>query len=324
MSIFAAVALVLTSAILSVAFPLATYTFTLAAFGLTHVLTELHYVDNRFRQRLGNNLCWRMSQLLILIIGLRSLQVLSLIPTWLSITLELSCVVGLVILVIPVLAKKDWRLGIFGTMLCLTLTVGIFSSATLTLLIFAILHNITPVGFIAEKLRGKPRNNALFSCVVVFLLIPLLIISGIPNQVLSYLGLVGLEASLFPVGGLENHLGIFVPPQLQDEAIAISLFSAAVFLQTMHYAVVIGVLPKWEKHHKSQNEHYVFPWLVGFLSVILFVSFTREFIHTRAVYGIIAAVHAWVEIPILLLALAIPENSQISFQGISSQKLSNK
>ncbi|WP_236141991.1 hypothetical protein, partial [Nostoc sp. CMAA1605] len=180
MSIFAAVALVLTSAILSVAFPLATYTCTLAAFGLTHVLTELHYVDNRFRQRLGNNLCWRMSQLLILIIGLRSLQVLSLIPTWLSITLELSCVVALVILVIPILAKKDWRLGIFGTILCLLLSFGIFASATLTLLVLAILHNITPVGFIAERWRGKKRNYAFLICVVVFLVIPLLIISGLP------------------------------------------------------------------------------------------------------------------------------------------------
>ncbi|AFZ24790.1 hypothetical protein Cylst_2584 [Cylindrospermum stagnale PCC 7417] len=44
----AAIVLVLISAILSVAFPLATYTFTLATFGLTHILTELHYVDNRF------------------------------------------------------------------------------------------------------------------------------------------------------------------------------------------------------------------------------------------------------------------------------------
>lgn len=318
MSIFAAIILFL-SAIFAVACPLATYTFTLATFGLTHVLTELHYVNNRFHQRLGNSLRLRISQLLLLVICFRSSQVFGLIPTWLSIGLELSCVVGLVALVIPILAKKDWRLGVLATILCVILAVGIFWSATLTLLLFAILHNITPVGFIAEKLRGWQRNRALLACAVVFFLVPLVILSGIPYDFLSSMGLVTLEASLFPVGGLEIHLGAFVPKQLHNQVIAIHAFSAAVFLQSMHYAVVIGVLPKWENanQYRTTNgfltyyEEKQFGWFVTFFSTLLFVGFTISFINTRAVYGIVAAVHAWVEIPILLLALATPEESKV-------------
>ncbi|BAZ02716.1 hypothetical protein NIES37_67290 [Tolypothrix tenuis PCC 7101] len=320
MSIFAAIILFLVSAISAVACPLATYTFTLATFGLTHVLTELHYVNHRFHQRLGNSLRLRISQLLLLVICFRILQVFGLIPTWLSISLELSCVVGLVSLVIPILAKKDWRLGVLGTILCVILAVGIFWSATLTLLLFAILHNITPVGFIAEKLRGWQRNRALFACAVVFFLVPLVILSGIPYKFLSSMGLVTLEASLFPVGGLEFHLGAFVPKQLHNQVIAIHAFSAAVFLQSMHYAVVIGVLPKWDNANQCRTsnrfltyyEKKHFRWFVTFLSALLFVGFTISFINTRAVYGIVAAVHAWVEIPILLLALAIPEESKVN------------
>ena len=48
--------LILTAAFLSVAFPLATYTLTLASFGLAHVFTELRYVNSRFNQRLNIDL----------------------------------------------------------------------------------------------------------------------------------------------------------------------------------------------------------------------------------------------------------------------------
>ncbi|UKO97379.1 hypothetical protein [Nostoc sp. UHCC 0870] len=323
MSIIAATALILISAILSVSFPLATYTFTLASFGLSHVLTELHYVDNRFRQRLENSLRFSISQLLLLIICFRSLQVFGLIPNWVSIPLELSCVIGLVIIVIPVLVKKDWRLGILGTVLCASIIVGLCWSATLTLLLFAILHNLTPIGFIAEKLRGKQRNVALLACGVVFILVPLVILSGLPTQFLSSIGFINLNASFFPVGELEFNLGVYVPPQLQNQAIAIPAFSAAVFLQSMHYVVVIGVLPKWENGYQSRIANSFFTWLVVFLSTLLFVSFTISFINSRAVYGIIAAVHAWVEIPILLLALVIPENSTMNTESLSKEQLIN-
>jgi hypothetical protein len=330
MPIVAAIALVLISAILSVAFPLATYTFTLATFGLTHVLTELHYVNNRFRQRLDHNLCLQISQLLLIIICLRSSHLFGLMSSWVSIPLELICVVGLVALVIPVLIKRDWRLGILGSALCGILILGIFWSATLTLLLFTILHNITPVGFIAEKLRGKQRNYALLACVVVFILIPLVIISGVPNQFLSAIGWLNLNASLFSVGELDLHLGVFVPPQLHHQGIsrttynyAIAAFSAAVFLQSMHYAVVIGILPKWENTHKTRLTKNLFPWIVLFLSTLLFLYFSKSFLNARSLYGIISAVHAWVEIPILLLALAIPEETKITSQSISSQQFIN-
>jgi hypothetical protein len=91
----------------------------------------------------------------------------------------------------------------------------------------------------------------------------------------------------------------------------------------MHYVVVIGVLPKWKNGYQSRIANSFFTWLVVFFSTLLFVSFTISFINSRALYGIIAAVHAWVEIPILLLALVIPENSTMNTESLSKEQLIN-
>lgn len=305
--------LVLLSAVLSVAFPLGTYTLTLATFGLAHVLTELHYIDNRFHPRLSKTLLQRIIALLLVIATLRFLQVLGLIPTSVSISLELACVTALVTLVTPVLAAKSCKLGIFATLICIALTIGVIFAPSITLLIFAILHNLTPVGFIAERLRGLVRFRALVACTVVFAILPLIILSGIPYNFLSKIGLIAPSLSFIDAGNLESHLQVFVPPQLDGE-IAIHAFSAAVFLQCMHYAVVIGILPKWtDSKFSFEMEKYLnfLPWsdktkfkfLVIALSMLLFIYFNQSFTDARMTYGIFAAVHAWVEIPILLLAL---------------------
>ena len=312
--------LVLTSAFSSVAFPLGTYALTLAMFGLPHVLTELRYIDTRFSKRLDSTLRQRILLLLFAIFGIRCLQVIGVMSTQLSIPLELSCVACLVVLVIPIFTSKNWQLkilslgGILGVVILMFLTAGIFFAPTLTLLFFAIFHNITPVGFIAEKLRGLQRRSALWLCFLIFAVIPLIIISGLPYQLLSSFGLTALQASILNVGNMDSHLGVFVPAQLHTEAIAIHAFSAAVFLQCMHYVVVIGIFSRWTNYTELQKVDSFFWWLsiehfykfVLFLSVLLFVSFIASFRDARAIYGIAAAIHAWVEIPILLLTLAIP------------------
>jgi hypothetical protein len=306
--------LVLTSAFSSVAFPLGTYALTLAMFGLPHVLMELRYVDTRFCKRLGSTLRQRILLLLFAILSIRSMQVFGVISSQLSIPLELSCVACLVVLVVPVFASKNWRLAILGVVLLILLTAGIFFAPTLTLLFFAVFHNITPVGFIAEKLRGSQRRSALWVCFLIFAVIPLIILSGLPYQLLSSFGLTALQASILNVGNLDSHLGVFIPTPLHTEVIAIHAFSAAVFLQCMHYAVVIGIFSRWNTYTELQKSDSFFWWLsmehfykfVLFLSVLLFVSFIASFRDARAIYGIAAAIHAWVEIPILLLTLAIP------------------
>ena len=307
----AASMLVVICAFASVTLPLATYTLTLAMFGLPHVLTELRYVDARFNWRLGYNLRLGIVWLLLVIVSLRICQVLGLIHSFISIPLELSCVVGLAALVVPKLAKRNWLWGAFGICFIIGVTAGITVAPVVTLLIFAVLHNLTPVGFIAERLRGERRQLALYACLLVFVAIPVLILSGLPQTTLAHFNLLAPNASLLKVGSISSHLGAFVPPELQGQAIAIRAFSAAVFLQCMHYAIVLGVLPLWDNASSWEKTDTFFPWpkrslfywMVAILGTLLFIAFTQSFTGTRSAYSVVAAIHAWLEIPILLLAI---------------------
>lgn len=308
--IITATLLIITSAFLSVSFPLATYSLTLASFGLAHVLTELRYVNSRFNQRLNIDLQRKIVILLLTIVNLRILEIFGIVHSSISVPLELICVIGLVIVVIPILKIKDWKLAILGILVCTILFVGVFWIPTLIMLLLAVLHNLTPIGFIAERLRGRERKFALFICLIVFALIPLIIISGYPYNFLSSLNLVAPSANIIQTGNLQLHLGAFVPQQLHQNAIAQNAFSAAVFLQCMHYAVVLGILPNWERNKRNNlllwNRQNIFEKVVIFLSTLIFIYFAQSFTDARKLYSIAAAVHAWVEFPILLLALAIP------------------
>ncbi len=313
----AATLLILTATFISVAFPLATYTLTLASFGLAHVLTELRYVDSRFHQRVDFDLQRKIFILLLIIVNLRISQLLSVIHSSISVCLELICVIGLVILVIPTLKAKDWKLGILGILICTILFAGVFWIPILMMVLLAVLHNITPVGFIAERLKGLQRKFALFICFIVFAIIPSIIITGYPYNFLSSLNLVAPSADILQAGNLQLHLGAFVPQQLHEMPMAQNAFSAAVFLQCMHYAVVLGVLPNWEKNKNNIESHFllwnrqnIFNKVVIFLSTLIFIYFAQSFTDARKLYSIAAAIHAWVEFPILLLALAIPAKEE--------------
>ncbi|MCJ8280567.1 MAG: hypothetical protein MJK14_11855, partial [Rivularia sp. ALOHA_DT_140] len=133
--------------------------------------------------------------------------------------------------------------------------------------------------------------------------------SGYPYNFLFSLNLVAPSANIIQAGNLELHLGVFIPQQLQVNDIAQNAFSAAVFLQCMHYAVVLGVLPRWDKNKNNNlsvwNRQNIFNTIVIFLSTLIFIYFVQSFANARKIYSIAAAIHAWVEFPILLLALAI-------------------
>ncbi|AFY55726.1 hypothetical protein Riv7116_3256 [Rivularia sp. PCC 7116] len=311
----AAILLILTAAFISVAFPLATYTLTLASFGLAHVLTELRYVNSRFNPRLKIDLQRKIVILLLIIVNLRIIELLGIVNSSISVSLELLCVIGLVILVIPILKVKDWKLASLGILICIILSAGVFWIPTFMMLLLAVLHNLTPVGFIAERLSGRKQKFALLICLIVFALIPLIIISGYPYNFLFSLNLVAPSADILQAGNLQLHLGAFVPRELHESAIALNAFSAAVFLQCMHYAVVLGILPNWQKNKNNNfvawNRQSGFEKVVIFLSTLIFIYFAQSFTDARKLYSIAAAVHAWVEFPILLLALAIPAEEKI-------------
>jgi hypothetical protein len=88
------------------------------------------------------------------------------------------------------------------------------------------------------------------------------------------------------------------------------LFAAAAFLQCLHYLVVIGWLPRLGAGDEPAApklrwpEPRAFAGLVVASTALLAIGFLADFTGARAAYGVVASVHAWIEVPILLLAAA--------------------
>lgn len=289
----------------SVTAPLLTYGTSLAVFGGAHVLTELRYVDARFSPRLGHRLRWGLGLLLLAVAGLRVGKALDLWSGTPVVRVELVVVAALCALVLPELARAGLARLAVGAGLLGLLAWGLVTDPTLTILALAVAHNWTPLGFLAEGLPRSRRVRGLLLALIAFGLLPALVASGALQGLLPSWP----EARLFASGTLFKTLGVYLPSAWHQAPWATALFSAVVFAQCMHYLVVIGVLPRLQG---PRDQSWLGlgtmpgrPFLLGVLglSAVAILGYALDFSEARAWYGVIAAVHAWIEMPLLLLAL---------------------
>ncbi len=143
-----------------------------------------------------------------------------------------------------------------------------------------------------------------------FLGLPLLVASGWPGVALH--GLLGSGMALDPLqaGPLAANLFVYVPPPFAATPQAVDLFTASVVAQGAHYAAVIVLLPFLLGRLDGQAGGRL-PWPAGKIFAGLCIAagavslarFLGGFAEARALYGIAASVHAWIEIPVLILAL---------------------
>ncbi len=293
------------AALAAVAWPLATYTLTLALFGVVHVLCELRYVDLRFGARIERRLRIGLLVAVGAIAAERLARRAGLLDADVGALLELGLGVALVVLVLPTLVRG--RRGLAGVALGLVLAVGAALSPVSTLLAIAVLHNLTPIGFLAEVTAGTDRRRALTVAALVFAVVPLVIVSGAPFELLARLGLTAPEASVLPAGHLVSHFRAYLPGAVLDRPWAFHAFAACVFLQCAHYLYVIDVLPG----SLPSTARGTVPWptrtvalaCLGGAALVAVITFAGDFADARARYGALAAFHAWLEVPVLLLAL---------------------
>jgi hypothetical protein len=187
------------------------------------------------------------------------------------------------------------------------LTIGWMLEPLTVLVLLAVIHNLTPIGFLAERLQGRTRQWVLRVCALICGAIPVLIASGWLHQAVATPGLAFEELTFWPVGPLAAHLGVFVPAPVLDTSWAQSYFAAAVYLQCVHYAAVLYVLPRLAPSTRQGtpgSSWYTSRTLVRrvviIVGVTMFMGFVRSFAEARAIYGLFAAVHSWIEIPLLL------------------------
>ena len=111
-------------------------------------------------------------------------------------------------------------------------------------------------------------------------------------------------------GPLADNLFVYVLPQFVATPQAVDLFTASVVAQGAHYASVIVLLPLLLGRLDPQARGLVawpaatvFAFLCVGAGAIGLARFLGGFAEARALYGIVASVHAWIEIPVLILAL---------------------
>lgn len=292
-ALLAITALGLATAAAAAIAPLWVYALSLAAFGLPHVLTELRYVDERFALRTTARVRRGLVLLLLAIVAVRLAGLGGVGTTPARIGLELT--LGVVLVLWP-LQQCGTRALAPGLLLAAALAFGTATAPATTMVLFALLHNLTPIGLLAERLRGRDRRRALLGCVVAFVLVPLAMLLLLPPPAVLH-GPLG-------TGELDQHLAVFVPGRLHGGEAGDRLFAIAAWWQCVHYAIVLHVLPRLGggAEGRAWPRPRAFARGVLVVGAVMALAFASGFGTARAAYGVLAAVHAWIELPALALA----------------------
>jgi hypothetical protein len=277
----------------------------ISAFGLPHVLYELRYCDERFGARTPMPALWIIGALLLVIAAARIGNGAHLIPAGVFVPLELSF--GAVLAFTAAWFMRENR--VLGAAVGLVLALGAAFAPVPTFLIWAWLHNLTPMAFVAEITQGEERRRWLLMLSVPFFVLPALVATGVFHQAaaLMFSNEALWAASMFGAG--DKPLLSFLPQGSTD----LTLFSAAVVAQSMHYVAVIVMLPQLlaDKQGEGGRAPTIVPWpswpvfagAVAGISALAFGIYAVSYTDARAAYSVAAAIHSWVEVPILLLAL---------------------
>ena len=299
---FAGLVIVLTIIGASIA-PIATFVLMISAFGLPHVIYELRYCDTRFSSRTSPGL-------LMVLGGLVSAIAIGRIANgahWLTsdyfVPLELG--LGSVLALVAAWWMREHRW--LGALIGLAFAAGATFRPLETFLIWAWLHNLTPIGFIAEITEGEERQRWMMILFIPFVLVPGLVATGVFQQLaVQIVGSADLQMfSIFGAGDIP--LMSFLPPKSYD----LNLFSAAVVATSMHYVAVIVLLPRMLAAKGSSAMPTLVRWpdwrtfavIVGAIALVAFGVYAVSYKDAKSAYAVAAAIHAWIELPVLLLAL---------------------
>ncbi|MEQ1867432.1 MAG: hypothetical protein ABL996_22570 [Micropepsaceae bacterium] len=284
--------------------PIATFVLMISAFGLPHVLYELRYCDERFSARAPVRALAIIGVLLVVIAAARIGNGAHLIPAEVFVPIELSFGAALAFT-----AAYFMRVNrVLGAAIGLIFALGATFAPIPTFLIWAWLHNLTPMGFVAEITQGAERRRWLAMLSVPFFVLPALVATGAFHQLGAYVfaDTALWTSSIFGAG--DKPLMSFLPPGSSD----LTLFSAAVVAQSMHYVAVIVLLPQLlAAKQGAAHATTIVPWPswpvfgagVAGVAALAFGIYAVSYTDARAAYAVAAAIHSWVEVPILLLAL---------------------
>ena len=290
--------------------PVLVYGGSLALFGLAHVSSELAYVRARFARRWPRGWWIGVAGLLAAVVVVRIVRSWGGgwgddwggLGAWVSGTrgqsIELSLVALLALAGATLLRGAGLARQLAGAAVVIGLGAGALLAPLATLLVLAALHNLTPVGFLLERAPVGQRRRVLLGSAAAFVVLPLALLSGGPWRLLG-----AMDPNQGALAGTElaSTLGAWFPGGWHLEPWILFAFQAVVLLQVLHYGAVIHLLPRTLPPARRPKGLAV-AVVVG-ICAALALGFFQDFFGARRIYGVAAAVHAWLEVPVLLAAL---------------------
>ncbi|CAG2160393.1 hypothetical protein [Cupriavidus numazuensis] len=281
------------------------YVCALAVFGLPHVIWELGFLRSRYAARWPVGWWGVLILVLLTHAALRALAWLGAVSPEAQQVLDLLALAVLMLVAAAVPKGASW-----STRLAALLAAGAVWAALEwgrigdVLLGLALLHNFTPVAFAWDMARDAPRYRPQAQVASLAFLLPLGLLA---------LGAVGwwpAPLSGWGLGWLDGQVP--GPSVAAGNASRAAWLSAAVLAQCLHYYYVLKVLPRAEG---QRTGHAPVPhWLCActlLLTAGLVIYFVQRFGGARQLYGVAAGFHAWLEWPLLLLALS-PRPSRVA------------
>jgi len=290
--------------------PVATTVLGLVLFGVLHNVLELRYVAGRFEQILAGPF---LALLVALITGVAVCRLLPAGPATRS-TEILLCYALLGFACVHTFWRRAPR---HGSSLWLVGTgAALIGAAAVSLtfpsyhfVVLSHLHNVVPLFFLWEWSRTIARGRWAFRSVNLgwVLVVPALLLVGAFDPLLH-----ATPASLMGFGGVEAFdparlAAAYTPAAWTTTDMAVRFLAVFAFMQTMHYVVWIGVLPRFAPDATARFDARVpalrggRAWLLGGgLAVALGVLFALDYAAGKSIYAAAASYHAYLEFPVLL------------------------
>jgi hypothetical protein len=282
--------------------PVATAVLGLVAFGALHNVLELRYVTGRFDTVLAGPF---LALLIALVTGVMVCRLLPPGSGSRAAEIGLSYVLLAVACVRCLSRRRGW-LALSLAVLALAASVS-FAFPAYHFVVLSHLHNVVPLFFLWEWSGSlRPGRRGLFRAVNLgwVLVVPGLILSGLFDPVLraAPAALGGLGS--FEVAGLVR---TYAPPSLVPTDMGVRFLVVFAFMQTMHYVVWVGVLPRYAPEAAARFDARVpllrggRAWLLGLgVAGVLSVAFALDYASGKSLYAAAASYHAYLEFPVLL------------------------
>ena len=265
--------------------PLTVTVLGLILFGVLHNILEIRYVAGRFASLLTGRF---LILLLILTTGIALCRLSA--QFWPDAARNAEIGIGYLILL------AGCRIGLRGGWLVVAVVVlavaslGSFSYPAYHFVVLTHLHNLVPLIFLwdwARRIPPRARLGFRLTQVLWIVILPLSILLGSVDRWIS----AGPGVVARFVGDGSRVIAGAAPPEVATQ-IGLRFLVMFAFMQTMHYVVWVGFLPRFAPDATAAFDARV-PWLAGRRAWLvglvaggfLAVLFLSDYFQGRALYG---------------------------------------